>query len=141
MKEMIKLCRKERTGKNGNKFYQYFCYRQQLDPATSQYLTVLVPATDKDGNAIMVAKSIHVAFDPELQKEIAELKEFPYLIEIEQDEATGIRDYFIGNDKNRDGTPKLDKEGRKHPLLYLFSYRSLTPAPKVNMTFEDAEMM
>lgn len=141
MKEVIKLCRKERTGKNGNKFFQYFCYRQQFDTVTSQYLTVLVPSTDKDGNAIMLAKSIHVAFDPKLQEEISKLTEFPYLLEIEQDDTTGIRDFFIGIDKNRDGTPKLDKQGHKHPLLYLFSYRKLTPAPKVNMTFEDAEMM
>ena len=141
MKETIKLCRKLCTGKNGNKFYQYFCYRQQPDPATGQFLTVMVPTTDKDGKPIMIAKSIHVAFDAAIKSQMEELNEYPYLLEVEKDEVTGVKDFFIGVDKNRDGTPKLDKQGKKHPLLYLFSYRSIMPAPKVDMTFEDAEMM
>ena len=128
----------QKTADGSSEFPTYFAYRQEMDKATGQFTTVMVPRQDENGNPTMVAQSFRVVFTDTAKATKAALdldNKYPYLLADLED---GV-DFTIAVDKDKDGKTRTDKAGKPRYVIFLKSIKSYAVAPKRSLTFEDVE--
>lgn len=130
---------KEEREVNGVKFPVWYGFRQHKDD-NGQYVDEgLFPATDKEGKSIMKAKSTKVVPVGDIAKQLDNIG-YPLRLTLDENDkcADGKSSFSIDIDKKKDGTIKLDKNGKQHAVIYI---RKITQAYKLapRMTLDDID--
>ena len=129
---------KEEREVNGVKFNIWYGFRQIKNEKGEYIDQGLVPAKDKDGKAIMKARSTKVI---PVGDAIKELDNIGYPCRIALDDNAKFNNkatYSVDIDKKKDGTVKLDKNGKQHAVIYI---RKVTQGYKLQpkMSLEDID--
>ena len=119
--------------KDNKKFPVFYAYQQVLNDK-GEFTDVLVPSTDSEGKAVMKSRRIKVVLTEDVKHILLADNMFPYIVTL-QDEV----DYFITIDKDIDGKPRLDKNGKKHAVLVMQSFKEYAPKPRKSMSFDDID--
>lgn len=124
---------------NNRKFTTYYGYRQTLLP-DGTYEDVATPATDEEGKATMITKSIKIKFNEDFLNTHKDLT-FPVYMTINKTLklSDGRDSSFITVDKDSDKKPRLDKNGHRHLVLVVRDVVSITEAPRTSYSLDDLD--
>lgn len=128
----IVLVKKE-IEKDNKKFPVFYAYQQVINDK-GEFTDVMVPSTDSEGKSIMKSRRIKVVLTDDVKKVLLADDMFPYIVALEDE-----IDYFITIDKDINGKPRLDKNGKKHAVLVMQSFKEYTPKPRKSMSFDDID--
>ena len=124
---------------NGVKFPVWYGFRQHKDENGQYVDDGLYPTTDKEGKSVFKARSIKVIPVGDVAKELDTIG-YPCRLTLDDDDKTkdGKTSFSVDIDKKKDGTIKLDKNGKKHAVIYI---RKITHAYKLTarMTLADID--
>lgn len=131
----ITLCKKNVKTKEGTTFPALFAYpaKKNEDGTMSD---ILVPSTDKDGKSIMVAKSIRVILTGDIKKKLMLEDKFPYYLEFDEPQED-YEEYYITIYKDINGKPRLDKYGKRHPVMIIGSCNKYWKKELERITFDN----
>ena len=136
--DILKVFSKEVETDNGGKFITYYGYRQEM--VNGEFHDVGTPATNENGEAIVIAKPIKVKFGKEMYENVKEMS-FPLLFKLDRDmkDSKGNSAFFITVDKDANKNDRLDKNGKRHLVCVIVKAVEVTPAPRNDLTLDDLD--
>ena len=129
----VKLFSKKVRTKDNRTFTAYYAVIQErkgdkfVDKETTNY------------DNKRVALSIRVVLTDKARAFVETDKHCPYMVELDNEakNSDGTGQFFITIDKDKDGVVKLDKYGKKHPVLIIREFNAIEQAERKSITFDD----
>ena len=134
MTQYLLLCKKTQKTEDNREFDVFYGYQQVFSEEKQDFVDVLVPSKDAQGNPTMKSRTVKVVLTDNVKHLLLADDAFPYRLTLEE----GI-DFFITVDKTKDGKPRLDKYGKKHGLLVINTFQEYVSVPRKSMTFDDLD--
>ena len=135
---LLKVFSKTYNTENGGEFITHFGYRVEK---VGEVLTdISTPSTDKDGKAIMRSIPVKIKLTEHFNKTHAGFTT-PALMDVNLEAKldNGKKAAFITVDKDGNKKPRLDKYGKRHPVLVIEEVESWEPLPYEDMDFNSID--
>ena len=135
---LLKVFSKEVPNEKGGTFPVFFGYR--VERVGDVLNDVATPSTDREGKAIMRSIPVKIKLT-ELFKNTYKDFSTPSLLDVnlEGKTSTGKKSAFITVDKDSNKKPRLDKNGKRHPILVIEQVESWEPLPYEDMDFDSID--
>lgn len=119
--EFIKVVCLEVAKKDGSgTFPTIIGYHKLYNAEAKEFVDVLVPSKDKEGNPIMVSKAFRVVLAKQLRAKLDADGRYPFILAVSHSE----QDYSVGYDKDKEGNVRTYKE-KKQKVVFINDYREL----------------
>ena len=143
--DYVVLCKKVVTLENGTEIDTFFSYRQE--EKDGEYVDILTPTTDSEGNPVMVSKSIKTYLSEDFKAKLTVLKlNFPLFVTLDREKRVPGKDgkmipaHTVKEDIDmKTGKPRLDKYGKKHLALTIRDAVSVVEKVRDSHTLDDLD--